>query len=669
LKTKINCILIANRGEIASRIIRTCKKLGITSIAVYSTADEALPFVREADLAICIGEAEPKESYLNENKIIEAAKKLQADAIHPGYGFLSENAAFAERCAKEELIFIGPNPAAIKAMGSKAKAKSLMEKHGVPTIPGYKANDQSLKTLTAEAIKTGFPLLLKATAGGGGKGMRIVQNKNELQTAIEAAKREAQNAFGDDDLIVEKYIEAGRHIEFQIFGDQHGNVIHLLERECTIQRRYQKVLEESPSPVLTETLRTQMGEAAVKAAQALRYDNAGTVEFIFDEQNQQFYFLEINTRLQVEHPVTEAITGLDLVEMQIRSAEGLPLNIKQKEVKGKGYAMEVRLYAEDHANQFLPDTGKIHQFSFPEVEGLRIETAIESGSEISIHYDPMIAKIIVWGDNRQTAFQKMGYVLDRIICHGTKTNQNFLNALVKHSDIIQGKYTTHFIEEHLEELLSQNQDDNILPQFLIAATLYKWCQRQAGRTLLKSIPSGWRNSFYDYQKVDYLIVDEKVNVQYQYGENDFFFKIMEKDYAAKITHQQNDEIRLSIDGVQQSFTFNEAGQTIFIHSLILGNLRIEEIDRYPRKPKERIKGNHESPMPGKILKVLVNKNDLVKVGDPLVIISSMKMENTIEAQSSGTVEEVFVKPEDNVEAGVLLLVVNEESLSIPKKSV
>jgi len=661
LKTKINSILIANRGEIASRIIRTCKKLGITSIAIYSIADEKLPFVREADIAICIGESEPKASYLNENKIIKAAKKLKADAIHLGYGFLSENAAFAERCAKEGLIFIGPNPAAIKAMGSKSEAKSLMEAHGVPIIPGYKGDDQSLKTLKAEALKTGFPLLLKATAGGGGKGMRIVQNESELQVSIEAAKREALNAFGDQNLIIEKYIEAGRHIEFQIFGDQHGNVVHLLERECTIQRRYQKVLEESPSPVLTEALRTQMGEVAVKAAQALQYDNAGTVEFIFDEQSQQFYFLEVNTRLQVEHPVTEEITGLDLVELQIRSAEGLPLNINQKEVKGEGYAMELRLYAEDPTNQFLPDTGIIHQFSFPGVEGLRIETAIESGSEISIHYDPMIAKIIMWGENRQTTFQKMSYVLGRVICQGTKTNQDFLCALIKHPSVQKGKYTTHFIDQNLDKLLPQSQDDNTLHQFLIAATLFKWSQREAQRTLLKSIPSGWRNSFYDYQKVDYLTGDEKINVQYQYREDDFSFKINENDYTAKITLLQNNEIRLLIDNIQQSFTFNEAGQTIFIHSPTSGNLRIEEVDRYPQKLVEKIKGNHESPMPGKILKVLVQPNDTVQIGDPLVIISSMKMENTIEAQTDGTVEEIFVKPEDNVEAGVMLLVIKEIS--------
>ena len=340
----ISTILIANRGEIASRIIRTNRKMGIKSIAVYSEADRNAPFVSQADMAIFIGESNPIESYLNIEKIIAAAKKAKANAIHPGYGFLSENATFARRCKKEGIIFIGPNPEAIEAMGSKSRAKQLMMKHKVPVIPGYEGKDQTNDRLTKEAINIGFPLLLKATAGGGGKGMRIVHKKEELDLSIESAKREAQNAFGYEELMIEKYIASGRHIEFQIFGDRHGNLIHLLERECTIQRRYQKVLEESPSPILTEKLRDEMANAAIKVAVALNYDNAGTVEFIYDEKDNKFYFLEVNTRLQVEHPVTEEITGLDLVQMQIESAQGLPLTINQDAVKGKGYAIEAVSY-------------------------------------------------------------------------------------------------------------------------------------------------------------------------------------------------------------------------------------------------------------------------------------------------------------------------------------
>ncbi len=378
---KINSILIANRGEIASRIIRTCKKMGIRSIAVYSEVDENALFVNQADVAVLIGDSSPAESYLNQDAIISAARTTDADAIHPGYGFLSENIEFAKRCNKEKLIFIGPHPKAIELMGSKSEAKTLMQKHNIPVVPGYQGKDQSATRLKKAAKEIGFPVLLKAVAGGGGKGMRVVEHEKELQESIDAAKREAISAFGNDELIIEKYIKSSRHIEFQIFGDKHKNAIHLLERECTIQRRHQKVVEESPSPVMSEKLRKTMGLAAVKAAKALHYDNAGTVEFIYDEVSGDFYFLEVNTRLQVEHPVTEEITGTDLVQMQIESAQGSPLKISQESVKGNGYAIEVRLYAEDPVNDFLPVTGTIHKFMVPEVSGLRIETAIETGTE------------------------------------------------------------------------------------------------------------------------------------------------------------------------------------------------------------------------------------------------------------------------------------------------
>ena len=436
--TPLSSLLIANRGEIASRIIRTCKKMGIRSIAIFSDSDKNALYTNEADLAIHIGESNPSDSYLDMDKIIKVAKQAQADAIHPGYGFLSENVAFAKKCEEEGIIFIGPHHKAIEAMGSKSKAKALMQKYGVPVVPGYQGSDQNLDSLKNEAIKVGFPLLLKATAGGGGKGMRIVHHKMDLETAIQAAKREALNAFGDDELIIEKYISSGRHLEFQIFGDKHGNAIHILERECSIQRRYQKVIEESPSPIMDEELRKKMGDAAVNAAKALNYDNAGTVEFIYDDVSKDFYFLEVNTRLQVEHPVTEELTGLDLVQLQIESAQGVPLSIQQEDIQGNGYAIECRLYAEDATNDFLPVTGTIEKFIVPEVEGLRVETAIQSGSEISIFYDPMIAKLIVWDQSRQAAHRKMQYVLRNMVCIGMTTNQNFLLQLLEHPDFLKG---------------------------------------------------------------------------------------------------------------------------------------------------------------------------------------------------------------------------------------
>ena len=468
----IHSILIANRGEIASRIIRSCRKMGIRSVAVFSEADREALFVKEADTAVYIGESNPQASYLDQDKILEVCAQHQIDALHPGYGFLSENAGFARKCKEAGVIFIGPHPKAIEEMGSKSNAKSIMRENGVPVIPGYQGEDQSVETLTKAAQEIGFPVLLKATAGGGGKGMRIVQKAEEITQAIDAAKREAQNAFGDDELIIEKYIASGRHIEFQILGDQHGNTLHILERECTIQRRYQKVIEESPSPALTPELRTQMGEAAVKAAKALDYDNAGTVEFIFDDQSQQFYFLEVNTRLQVEHPVTEEITGLDLVQLQIEIAEGKSLKIKQEDIQSTGYAVECRLYAEDARNDFLPVTGTIQQWQVPEVDGLRVETAIQSGAQISMFYDPMIAKIIVWDKERNIAHRKMHYVLRNLLCLGITTNQDFLAQLFATPAINEGKYDTHYLANHFDYAQLQNVDAKATHPAGIAATLF-----------------------------------------------------------------------------------------------------------------------------------------------------------------------------------------------------
>ncbi len=383
-------------------------------------------------------------------------------------------------------------------MGSKAEAKTIMEKANVPTIPGYKGKDQATKTLKEEALKIGFPLLLKATYGGGGKGMRIVYEEEELENEIISSKREAMNAFGNDDLMIEKYIASGRHIEFQVFGDQHGNVIHVLERECTIQRRYQKVVEESPSPVLNEETREKMGQVAVAAVKALKYDNAGTVEFIFDDTTNEFFFLEVNTRLQVEHPITEEITGLDLVKMQIESAKGMPLQVKQEDIKSDGYAIEVRLYAEDAANNFSPVTGTVHKLSYPEVEGLRVESAIQTGSEISMHYDPMIAKIIVHDSNRNAALHKMNYVLKNTICQGTKTNLAFLQSILENEDFIAGKYDTHFIANKIDLTNLAKLNQNKKEELAIVTTLYNWQQRENNRTKLIGIPSGWRNNFYEH---------------------------------------------------------------------------------------------------------------------------------------------------------------------------
>ncbi len=651
----INSVLIANRGEIASRIIRTCRKMGIKSIAVFSEADRNAPFVAQADIAVFIGESSPAASYLDQDKIIATAQKCNADAIHPGYGFLSENVHFAKRCEVESIIFIGPNPLAIDAMGSKSKAKTLMQFHGVPVVPGYQGTDQSVEKLKSEAIKMGFPVLLKATAGGGGKGMRIVQEASEVENAIQSAKRESKNAFGDDELIVEKYIASGRHIEFQIFGDKHGNAIHILERECSIQRRYQKVMEESPSPVLDADLREAMGSAAVNAAKALNYDNAGTVEFIFDDKTKDFYFLEVNTRLQVEHPVTEEVTGLDLVQMQIESAQGLPLSITQSDVKSKGYAIEVRLYAEDASNDFLPVTGTIQRFEIPNVDGLRVETAIESGSEISIFYDPMIAKIIVWDETRRAAHRKLQYTLRNLVCLGMTTNQDFLLHLAENGDFQTGNYNTHFIQDKVDlNAIAQKSDENYAFAG-IAACLSAWHKREQKRTLLKSMPSGWRNSFYDYQKETYLIGETELTVKYRFQKEQFKFLIHDNEYTVQLIKVKNNDLRLDIDGLQYHFHLAQNNRDYFVHNEDFGNIHLAEKERFPIKVAEKVKGGYEAPMPSQIIKILVEVGQAVKAGDRLVILSSMKMENTIEASEDGVVEEIYAAEGSSVEAGFLLL--------------
>ena len=651
----IQTILIANRGEIASRIMRTCRKMGIKSVAVFSEADRNSLYVEEADVAVFIGESNPAASYLDQEKIINTAKQQGADAIHPGYGFLSENVNFAKKCFAEGIIFIGPNPQAIEEMGSKSNAKSLMIKHGVPVVPGYQGKDQSIGKLKGAAIEIGFPVLLKATAGGGGKGMRIVHHQDEIEESIQAAKREAMSAFGNDEMIVEKYIASGRHIEFQIFGDQHGNAIQLLERECSIQRRYQKVIEESPSPVMDMKLRDRMGKAAVDAAKALKYDNAGTVEFIFDERKRDFYFLEVNTRLQVEHPVTEEITGLDLVKMQIESAQGLPLSIQQEEVKGKGYAIEVRLYAEDASNDFLPVTGKIEKFEIPEVEGLRVETAIQSQSEISIFYDPMIAKLIVWDETRQDAMRKMQYVLRNLICLGMITNQDFLLHLLENKDFQQGKYDTHFIQNKIDLSKVATSELSSIAKAAIAATMNNWVKRNSNRILLKSLPSGWRSSFYEFQQENYICKEENYLVKYRQLENDFLFKIREEEFKVRIHESKEHFIRLEIDGVLNAFELVGRGNDFFIHNENFGTINLIQKERFPIKAIEKIKGGYEAPMPSQVIKVLVEAGQEVAVGDSLIVLSSMKMENTIYANEAGKVEEIYTEDGASVEAGFLLL--------------
>ncbi|HRQ23010.1 MAG TPA: acetyl-CoA carboxylase biotin carboxylase subunit [Anaerolineales bacterium] len=449
-------ILVANRGEIAVRIMRACRELGIRTVAVYSEADKHSQHVQFADEAVLLGDPAPKESYLNAEKLIRAALDAKADAIHPGYGFLSENASFAAAVESADLTFIGPPADSIRAMGDKAESKILMKKAGVPTVPGFEGLETFAQFKKA-AQEIGYPVLVKAAAGGGGKGMRVVNEEGELKESIELARREALNAFGDERLLIEKYLAEAHHIEIQVFGDKHGNLVHLFERECSVQRRHQKVIEESPSPLLTPEIRAKMGEAAVNASKAVNYFNAGTVEFIFDPARSTFYFLEMNTRLQVEHPVTEAVTGLDLVHWQIRIAAGEKFPFQQSDLIQRGHAIECRVYAEDPANGFLPSTGELLQFIQPQGPGIRVDSGFQAGDEVTHFYDPLLAKLIVHAEDRASAIQRMQNALREFIVHGVVTNIDFMQAVLESDDFKHGRVSTRWVEQVLES-------GNLLPQ-------------------------------------------------------------------------------------------------------------------------------------------------------------------------------------------------------------
>lgn len=465
---RLKKILIANRGEIALRIIRAARELGIKTVAVYSEVDRASPHVQVADEAVHIGPPAPLESYLNINLIIEVSKKFKCDAIHPGYGFLAENAEFAKQCEKAGIIFIGPNARALRLVGDKLRSRHTMAQADIPLIPGMKSAEKSEKALRTFADEIGYPVMIKASGGGGGKGMRIVQKPSDLSSSIEAGKREAKAAFGDETVYLEKYIEKPRHIEFQVLADNYGNVVHLFERECSIQRRYQKIIEESPSPALDEKMRMQMGEVAKKVIRLSGYNNAGTVEFLLDD-HKNFYFLEVNARIQVEHPITELVTGIDLVKQQIKIAEGEKLLLKQQALSQRGHSIECRIYAEDPENNFFPSFGKLHFVKEPAGPGIRCDSGIYSGWEVPYHYDPILSKLIVWDEDRKSAIQKMDTALCDYIIMGVKTQITFLKDVIRHSDFKKGNLHTHFIQQNFADWRPKQKADNLSLALLCAA--------------------------------------------------------------------------------------------------------------------------------------------------------------------------------------------------------
>jgi len=485
----IKKVLIANRGEIALRVIHSCKELGIKTVAVYSRPDAASPHVLHADESVFIGEAASSESYLVMDKIVDAVKKTGADAVHPGYGFLSENATFAERCKKENIIFIGPEPHAIEVMGDKTAARELVTKLGIPTPPGLKSELKDLQEASDVADEIGYPILVKAAAGGGGKGMRIVHKREEFESSIKAAKSEAKNAFGDDRIYIEKYLEEPRHVEFQIMADTHGNVVHVFDRECSIQRRHQKVIEEAPCALLTPELRSKMAEAAIKAAKGCDYVGAGTIEFLVDK-HLDFYFLEMNTRLQVEHPVTEMISGIDLVATQILVAEGKELPFNQDDLEINGHSVECRIYAEDPADNFLPSTGMLYKHRVPTGDGIRVDSGVEEGQEVTINYDPMISKLTVHGKDRQAAINKMLRALNEYEIVGCKTTIPFCEYTLKHKSFVEAKYDTHFVKDHFTaEDIKSDINENIIA---LAATLLKGDEALSSESAsLESAQSDW----------------------------------------------------------------------------------------------------------------------------------------------------------------------------------
>ncbi|HVO24948.1 MAG TPA: biotin carboxylase N-terminal domain-containing protein [Candidatus Margulisiibacteriota bacterium] len=652
-------VLIANRGEIALRITRTCRAMGIGTAAIYADPDANAPFVRAADEAAYIGPPVTGSSFLAIEKIVEAARQVGVDAVHPGYGFLAENADFAQACGDAGITFIGPSPDAIRRMGSKIAAKGIAANAGVPTIPGFGAANLSDRDIAARARDVGYPLLIKASAGGGGKGMRIVHDAARLPGALEAARREAKSAFGDDTLLVERYFESPRHIEIQILGDTHGNLIHCFERECSIQRRYQKIIEEAPSPAVDPALRARMGAAAVAIGRAINYSNAGTVEFVVDRDGQ-FYFLEVNTRLQVEHPVTEETTGLDLVRLQMLIAQGAPLPLRQEDLRLDGHAIECRLYAEDPANDFLPSTGTVVCWQPAPAAGVRYESGVETGTEVTIHYDPMLAKIIAHGATRIEAAQRLARALDVLRVHGVRTNLSLLREILRHPEFLGGNLSTHFISDHIRLDPQRTAVEQVADRVhAVATALWMQAQRHARAPLLRGIPSGWRNNPSQMQSITFTSAAAMLRVDYRvHSQSHIDVQVDGTAHRAGIHAWDEGHIRFALDDVQRTCALVAQHGTYYVHS-VLGSSELCEVPRFPPPAREEIRGGCRAPMPGKILAVRVTPGQAVNTGDTLVILEAMKMEHEVVAPHRATVQQVCVEDGQQVDADAVLVILEE----------
>lgn len=647
-------ILIANRGEIAVRIMRTAKQLGYRTIAVYSDADDSAPHARMADEAVHIGASPVGASYLNVERIIAAAKDTGADAIHPGYGFLSENAEFATACAAADLVFIGPPADAIALMGNKAQAKRRMIEAGVPCVPGYQGEDQSDETLAREAETIGFPVMVKAAAGGGGRGMRLVEKAGKLADALKAARSEAKHAFGSDELILEKAILRPRHVEIQVFADAHGTVLHLGERDCSVQRRHQKVIEEAPCPVMTPELREKMGASAVEAARSIGYRGAGTVEFLLDGDGA-FYFLEMNTRLQVEHPVTELVTGLDLVALQIQVASGEPLGLAQDEVNLSGHAIEARIYAEDPAQDFLPCTGAVETWRPASGEGIRVDSGIETGSDISPFYDPMIAKMIAHGPTREVARRRLVEALKKTSLFGLPNNIRFLVDVLEKPDFANGDATTAFISEAFGDdglrALEPGMED-----FAVAAVLNYRFDRDAAAARAIAVPEqllGWSSNARLLTPYRFAGPDGEIELHVTATERSRYVVLCD---AGSFVIDTDDGLRLSVNGRRMTafaalsapglLDVNIDGRTHRLRNLV---------GRSAQEEGETDGGRVVAPMHGRIVDVFVKPGQAVEAGTRLLVLEAMKMQHEIVAEAKGTIVQIACAPEDQVGADDLLI--------------
>ena len=665
-------VLIANRGEIAVRVIRTLRCLGIRAIAVYSDADRAARHVVLADEAIRIGPAPASESYLRAEAILEAAKCTGAQAIHPGYGFLAENAGFARACRDADLIFIGPSPEAIEIMGAKDRAKAAAAAADVPLVPGDHGDPGDDASLLAAARELGFPVLLKAVAGGGGKGMRVVRRPKDLTAALEGARREAAAAFGDDRMLLERYLEAPRHIEVQVFGDQHGRVVHLFERDCSVQRRHQKVIEEAPAPGLDSARRSALGAAAVRLAQAIGYTGAGTVEFLMD-QDGAFYFMEMNTRLQVEHPVTEMVTGLDLVEWQLRVAAGEPLPLFQEEVACSGHAMEARLYAEDPGRGFLPSTGTLAHLRLPDPKAaVRIETGVAANDRISPFYDPLLAKVIAWGSDRLAARRRLQAALGDTEVVGLSTNREFLVRVLDHPAFAAGPVATTFVEDHAADLLAPAPpaDDQVLA---LACLWLLCCRRREAASAVAAggdpfspwhRVDGWRLNDVGHQTLRLCAAGEAIEIEAQAVGDGWRLRIHGRELLGAAEIAADGRLEVEIEGVR-----TRAGVVALADQLHVftahGRYHLQLIDPLGIAEAED-EASHvlSAPMPGRIVRRLVAAGDRVERGAPLLVLEAMKMEHTIVAPRDGRIAAVRYAEDDQVEEGAVLLDFEEGALEV-----